>query len=59
MNTTNFENALKFDLDWHTVQMTEEEYNFIIEQASYMSDRDRIFFYEIIKKLMRHTHDKF
>jgi hypothetical protein len=57
MNIIQFENMLKFDLDWHVDEFTEEEYDFICETASYMSDRDRSFFYSIIKKMMRREYD--
>lgn len=53
MNQLAFENQLKIELDWHTQGVTEEEYTFICEQASYMSDRDRVFFLELLQKMMR------
>ena len=53
MTQLTFETELKYELQWHAEETTEEEYEFLCEQASYMSDRDRIFFMDIIKKLMR------
>jgi hypothetical protein len=53
MTQLTFETELKYELDWHTQGVTEEEYEFICEQASYMSDRDRIFFMDLLRKIMR------
>lgn len=48
-----FENELKYEMEWHAQGITDEEYEFICEQASYMSDRDRVFFLELLRKMMK------
>ncbi len=58
MDIISFENALKFDTEWND-ELTEEEFDFIMEQVSYMSDRDRAFYYKIIHKIMGQLYDKF
>ena len=52
MDLTTFEHNLKYISDWVNYPLTELEQDFIMEQASYMSDRDRAFFVEILQKLM-------
>jgi len=46
-----FEIELKELLNWDTSFLTDEEFDFIMEQASYMSDRDRLFYFNIMQKL--------
>jgi hypothetical protein len=46
-----FELQLKEMLKWDTSFLTDEEFDFIMEQVSYMSDRDRLFYFNILKKL--------
>lgn len=53
MTQTSFESELKYELEWHTIGITNEQYDFLCETASYMSDRDRLFFLNTIKDLMR------
>lgn len=53
MTQAAFENELKYELEWHTLGVDAEQYDFLCEQASYMSERDRLFFLSILKDLMR------
>jgi hypothetical protein len=46
-----FEIELKELFDWDVSFITEEEFDFIMEQASYMSDRDRLFYFNILLKI--------
>jgi len=46
-----FELQLKEMLQWDISFLTDEEFEFIMEQVSYMSDRDRLFYFNILKKL--------
>lgn len=53
MTQAAFENELKYEIEWHAFGLTQEQYDFLCEQASYMSDRDRAFFIDTLKDLMR------
>jgi molybdate-binding protein len=53
MTQAAFENELKYEIEWHTFGLTQEQYDFLCEQASYMSERDRAFFIDTLKDLMR------
>lgn len=53
MTQTTFEAELKNELEWFALGFTDEQYDFLCEQASYMSERDRLFFLNTLKELMR------
>ena len=56
MNQTQFEGEFTLEVQFHSIGITQEEIDLIIEAASYMSDYERKTLYNALIKLMKAYH---
>jgi hypothetical protein len=56
MNQTQFEVEFRLEVQFHSIGVTQDEIDLIIEAASYMSDYERSILYNALIKLMKAYH---